>query len=102
MEYQRFWKTRQAWCYRFLTKIEGYSVKISIKRDSYDDQSFARADVWSDAELKWNLAATIPYPDMQTLYLSYTADNGDDYHWWEWDEEALLEEVRWILTGKEE
>jgi hypothetical protein len=97
MEHQRFWRTRQGWHYQFLTKIEDIPVKVGIYRDSYDNQSYAKAHVWSDAELKWNLAATVPYPDMQTLDLLHNADNGDDWHWWEWDEEALLEEVRWLL-----
>lgn len=96
---QRFWRGSQGWNYQFLTEIEGHRVRVRIYRDSYDDQSYARAYVWSDAELKWNLAASIPYPDMETLLMDAYVANGDDWRWYEQDEAALLEEVRWLLSS---
>jgi hypothetical protein len=100
MERQRFWQDRQSWNYQFLTKIEDIPVKVSIRRDSYDFQSYARAYVWSDEGMEWRLAASLPYEDMDTLDLPAYVDDGRDWRYFEADEAALLEEVRWILTGK--
>ena len=44
----------------------GQRLRISIKSDSYADQSYARIEVWSAAELKWNLAAYVQHGSMLT------------------------------------
>lgn len=47
--------------YRGIFQFDEHKVKISIDRDSYDKQSSAIARIWSQAELKWNFLASIPY-----------------------------------------
>lgn len=53
-----------------LTKIiegdKGLKIKIEIKSDSYDFQSYARVSVFNSSELKWNGVDHIPFANMQT------------------------------------
>lgn len=46
-------------------------VRILIRSDSYDFQSYARAEVLSPSDLKWNTAAHIPFAEMQTPHKLY-------------------------------
>lgn len=41
-------------------------VRIKICSDSYDFQSFARAELFSPTDLKWNVVGHIPYAEMKT------------------------------------
>ena len=42
-------------------------VKVEVKRDSYDEQSYARAWAWSPASLSWNPLADVPSAEMETV-----------------------------------
>lgn len=44
-----------------------YKLKLHVKVDSYDFQSYARIWVWNKEGLKWNLVHSIPYPEMETV-----------------------------------
>jgi hypothetical protein len=46
--------------------IDGYRVKISIRSDSYDFQSYAHAYVWKKESLEWSKVASIHYGQMKT------------------------------------
>lgn len=97
MERQRIWQ-ESGWNYQLLENVEENRVKVRIHCDPYDFQSYARAYVWSDAELKWNLAASVPYEDMESLLISgYPGTVRPAWPHFEMDENTLLEEVRWLL-----
>lgn len=49
---------------RVLKTSNGKKLRICIKRDSYDFQSYARIELWSEPEGKWNYVHNIPYPEM--------------------------------------
>ena len=41
-------------------------IRFLVRSDSYDFQSFARAEVFSPDALTWNPLASIPYSNMKT------------------------------------
>lgn len=43
-----------------------HRLRISIKSDSYRQQSYARMEVWSSAALTWNGVASIHHGSMRT------------------------------------
>jgi len=47
-----------------ILKTGGHKLRITIKRDSYDFQSSAKIELWSEAEGKWNFVHSIPYAEM--------------------------------------
>lgn len=48
-------------------------ARIKICSDSYDFQSFARVELFSPTDLKWNVVGHIPYPQMKTPHkLAYS------------------------------
>lgn len=51
---ERNWSGRQSRNLRVLREVAGKKVRVEVKRDSYDEQSYARAAVFSPATLSWN------------------------------------------------
>jgi hypothetical protein len=58
-------KGRQSLNYQEIVKIGDDKVRIRIKSDSYDFQSYARIEVWGN-ENKWNNIHNIPFANMAT------------------------------------
>ena len=74
-------------------------VRLSIKSDSVEFQSHAKAEAWSLTDNRWNYLTSIPYSQMRTKHgLAYAA-------WWaaadnyEADRVKLLAQVKAILPG---
>lgn len=44
----------------------GLKIKIDIKSDSYDFQSYAKLSVFNSHELSWNIVDSIPFSNMKT------------------------------------
>jgi hypothetical protein len=81
-------------------EVAGKRVRVRIRRDSYDFQSHAIAEVWSKALDTWQNAASIHYSKMASLVDSYYDRNNDgrlQHHWK--DVDTLLERVRVTLGG---
>lgn len=49
-----------------LLNESGLKIKVTIKSDAYQQQSYANADVWSESDLKWNKVFSIHYSNMST------------------------------------
>ncbi len=57
----------------FLFERGTAKARIKICSDSYDFQSFARVELFSPTDLKWNVVGHIPYPEMKTPHkLAYS------------------------------
>lgn len=54
------------------------SLRIRIKRDAYDFQSYAVVEIWSQHNQCWSQIAAIPYPHLATLDCSYV-DRDEDH-----------------------
>lgn len=48
----------QCWDSTETAEIDGFKVRTRVRQDSYAKQSFARAEVWSTTDLRWNEVAT--------------------------------------------
>lgn len=46
--------------------IGGFKVRVKIRSNSYDFQSYAIVEVWNKDLLKWNRLESIHYSDMKT------------------------------------
>ena len=51
---------------RRVLSLGDFKVRLTIKSDSYQFQSFARAEVWNPATLSWNQVHSIHYAEMAT------------------------------------
>lgn len=93
-------KKRQGTVLHVLTKFETENgpvkVQFLVYSDSYDFQSYARAEAFNPTELKWNALASLPFSRMasaQGAHKGLYADSNalkSDY-------EALLKLVEHIL-----
>lgn len=93
----KIWSERQngRWCYEALWDLDGRRVKVSIRVDSYDMQSHARAEIFDPSANHWNPVASIPYPQMASLGKAYAKEAPAAE--FDRDEKTLLTEVRSLL-----
>lgn len=54
-----FWEDRQSVGVTYLLEHEGKKLRIMIKCDSFLDQSYAVAEIWSRTNDQWNPMASI-------------------------------------------
>ncbi len=83
-------------------------LAISIKRDSYDMQSYAKIDVWRQSDLSWSQVASIPFSNMDVVKSRvhcYTKaedlkhiSNAEAISAFARDEKELLEKAKFILS----
>lgn len=52
--------------YRELLQVGTHRLRISIRSDSYRDQCYARVEIWSPAESKWNFVECVHHGSMVT------------------------------------
>lgn len=66
----------QSWNYETLWELSKgkvrQKVKVEIRRNAYDFQSYGRAYLFSPTDLKWSCVATTAGPQLHCLDLSYT------------------------------
>lgn len=103
---QKVWQSQQSWNYEALHSHAKFTpnvgskdlkIRIRIKRDAYDSQSYALAEGFDPDRLKWQEIVSIPYPKMVCLKISYIADDVRAKDFLE-DEQTLLNEVKVLLS----
>lgn len=55
--------------------VGGKMLRFRVKSDSYDFQSYARAELWSRSDGKWNEVHSIPYGLMKTPHQLFYLPN---------------------------
>lgn len=64
---ETYFELSQSACFRKIFKLNDFKIKVEIKRNTYDMQSYAIAYVYSPTEMKWNSVYSIPYTNMLSL-----------------------------------
>lgn len=94
------YNTDQSWNYQvhFLTG-NGVMLRISIRRNAYDNQSHARVEAFDGAGLKWNPLGSIPFETCACKTISYVQKQltGSDMVLFEQDADRLLQMALVIL-----
>ncbi|PQV65276.1 hypothetical protein B1R32_10113 [Abditibacterium utsteinense] len=78
LENREFRGTQSRNLTRIVKTYQGHKLRIRIKRDSYDFQSFARIELWSETEGKWNFAHSIPHSQMACVKSSFEGKMEED------------------------
>ena len=63
---------QQSHNYQEILKEGDLKLRIRIKRDAYDFQSYAIIEAFSKTDAKWNQVHSIPYPKIQ-MRVSYVS-----------------------------
>ena len=92
---RRHWHTRQAAHFDSLRDTPSGMLRVSIKRDSYDDQSYGKAELFSDG--KWHHVYSIPYPQLRVIAKTHLQLTAFDFAE---DEDALVEAAMEIVTAQ--
>jgi hypothetical protein len=95
------WNANQSWYYKALWTSGDYRLQVNIRRNAFEDQSYARVEVWSAAELKWSTVVSQPITLMVCKKVSYVQENVTIRNFAA-DEESLLDEAAIVLHGPAE
>ena len=96
---ERTWNANQSWNYEWLGKAGSHSVRVVIRRNAYDDQSFAKVDRFDGSAWKTIVSKAITF--CECVELSYTdkrkgaTERATDL--FIDDRESLLREARLLL-----
>lgn len=100
----RTFQGNQSWDRESVHLLRGYRVRVLIRADAYRNQCYARGEVWSEHELRWNYVTSIPFsqmtahcqgPDSPVNYMRPLSDAGNDA--FDTDEDLLLVQLDQIL-----
>jgi hypothetical protein len=99
MPHERVWKSRGTDVFfEDIISIHGIPVRITIRRNFYAYQSFARAELFDKTTLSWHRVASIPHPLMKTNErITFTHGPLPSLDQFEEDNETLKDEVRFLL-----
>lgn len=89
---ERTWQGSQSWNFEGVYRLIGspHKLRVSIKRDSYNAQSHARIEIWSQAELKWNFVRALPW-EQTTTFGTFAYQNSAPTAEFATDTQELLE-----------
>lgn len=86
----------QSWNYESIHNFMGKKVRIYIRRNAYDIQSFLSAEIFDKKENKWNRLCSIPFKGAACTPVVYV-QNHVDIKLFEADEARLLTKAALIL-----
>lgn len=69
-------QTGNYWDFTKIVIISGKKIKVKIKRDAYDEQSYAKVELWSND--KWNHVYNVPIVKCHSKNISYVQDKIDE------------------------
>ena len=67
----------QSWVWQEIRKYDGHTLRANIRRNAYDDQSFANIEVFSPTA-GWLVIASHPVSDFPCADVSYTQRDMSD------------------------
>jgi hypothetical protein len=96
---EQFYNLSQSWCYERIIAIDGAKLKVEIRRNAYDDQSYMRGYVLDSSVVKWNLVVNRPIKGSNCEPASYVQDrNKVDKSLFVADADSIIEELKVICS----
>lgn len=90
----RTWESNQSWYHETTTKIDGHTLKASIRRNAYDHQSSAKVLRWDGNE--WQCVCQRPIEECCCYEVSYVQKNITNRHFLA-DVDSMFKEAMEIL-----
>lgn len=69
---ERCHNKEQSWFYERIEKVDQSRLRVSIRRNAYDDQSYVRGYVFDPGNIKWNLIVDLPFQSAACKRVNYT------------------------------
>lgn len=95
---QRCYKQSQSWYYEWTGALKGRKFKVAIRRNAYDEQSYARGFIYDPGRSEWSLIVNAPITECDCKRISYTQENvtADDFHN---DADKIMDELEKICLN---
>jgi len=72
---ERFWNSDQSWNFEKIVEHDGFKLRVLIRRNSYDEQSFLRGFALDPVHLQWNQLVHKPILGSRCYDVSYVNRN---------------------------
>jgi hypothetical protein len=94
---ERLYNSNQSWMYQLIVNIEGHKLRVSIKRNAYDFQSYAKIMRWDGH--KWHFITSMPIETCKCAAVSYVMrrDEHFDISLFRKDAKQLIEEAKEVV-----
>lgn len=99
---QHCWKGSQSWNYQATWDTGQHRLRVTFKRDSYDDQSYARVEALDPDRVTWNPLHHIPIREFSSVHKIGAYQDGVTVRNFAAAEETILDEATKILYGSPE
>lgn len=87
----------QSWYFERVTKFNGgITLKINIRRNAYNDQSYAHVSIWDTVNTQWNIVVEAPISECVCQDIDYCS-KGVTPSYFEADHNRLLVEAMKIV-----
>lgn len=101
---RRLYYGSQSWLYESVWKMDrngegAYKIRVRIRRNAYDFQSWMIGEVWSHTDLKWNKVTELPIEGAACASVTYVDDHltQQQKDLFVKDEQTVLAEVAKVL-----
>jgi hypothetical protein len=91
----RTWKSDQSWNFQTIINFDGCKLKVEIRRNAYDNQSFARVKRWDGDQ--WNIVCSRPITECRCQSISYVSKNITDVNFLK-DADSLVDEAMAVIS----
>jgi hypothetical protein len=70
---EQCFEQNQSWMYIYVGEVDGVRLRVEIRRNAYDAQSYAKIDKWN-GEI-WNFVHSMPITSCYCKRISYVMEN---------------------------
>jgi len=92
---ERCYNQNQSWNYERTVNVDGTKLRVQIRRNAYDMQSFARVHIWDGSN--WNVVCSRPISECTCKTISYVQDKIND-GLFKSDADSILKEAMQIVA----
>lgn len=94
----RFYNLHQSWIYERIIKVDDHKLRVVIRRNAYDDQSYVRGYALDPVKLDWNCLVDKPIAGASCYSISYVLPvERANRLLFEKDADAVIEELKSIV-----
>ena len=92
---EKLYNANQSWCYDSIVKIDEHKLRVSIRRNAYDSQSYCKISRWDGT--KWHFITSKPIEQCKCSDASYVVKKVN-IKLFQMDAEELIKEATQVIS----
>jgi hypothetical protein len=94
---QQFYNAHQSWYFERIVKHGKLKMRVDIRRNAYDFQSWVRGHIFDPVHMRWNLLVDRPIEGAKCAGANYVS-TFEDIKPFEADAESVLKELNELVS----